>query len=135
MLSHGLCVCVSLCVLCVCVCVQVASSESRKSFFQRQLQQDLASAISADLRQVLVLNLQRGSVVVDICLLPPLRNGGGAGGGRGGGNDMRTPKILAYELAAQVSDPSSRLHSALTTRHAVKALLKAWLTKSDCRVR
>lgn len=49
-------------------------SESRKSFFQRQLRQDIAASIAAEVRQVLVLDMQRGSIVVDVCLLPPLRS-------------------------------------------------------------
>ena len=105
---------------------QVGATEARKSFFQRQLRQDVAAALSADLRQVLVLNLEPGSIVVDICLLPAL-----PGPSASAVADERSPKILAYELAAQVSDPGSKLHKALTTRHAIKAVLKGALGNSQ----
>lgn len=76
--------------------------------------------------QVLILSLEPGSVVVEMCLLPALRVQSNAAT-----SDTRAPKMLAYELAAQVSDPSSKLHQALTTRHAVKAALKGPLGRTQ----
>ena len=53
---------------------------------------------------MLVLSLQRGSVIVDVCLLPPLRATTATPlvAPAPVAPDARSPKILAYELAAQV---------------------------------
>ncbi len=71
---------------------------------------------------------------------PPVPRGGGASAPSGGARLLGhwddppfARQVLAYELAAQVSDFQSPLHRAKTTRNAAKALLKGRIPAHDPR--
>ncbi|EKX48424.1 hypothetical protein GUITHDRAFT_136919 [Guillardia theta CCMP2712] len=96
---------------------QFLSTVARKSAFQNQLKKDIVSALNTDEHRVVIIALNRGSIIAEICLMP-------AQGDSDTMRDNRTPKVLAYELAAQVSDPSSALRAAITTKKACRAILR-----------
>eukprot|EP00960_Hanusia_phi_P041299 754934-Hanusia_phi.AAC.2 len=96
---------------------QFLSTVARKAAFQNQLKKDIVSALNTDDQRVLIISLHRGSIIADICLMP-------ANGDSNATRDNRTPKVLAYELAAQVSDPLSPLRAAITTKKACRAILR-----------